>query len=240
MSKAIIVPDLSFTSHKGRRAGKSNGYKELKARLKYFQYRDDRNGHIPQDEGLERWVDMGLGQNYREILSNCSQLASNRLLAWTWVISPAPDLMTLIPEEARQAVVRSLTEEIVEAYYLARGVEVPEYAYVLHDRWTNSDDGGEAQQQLHTHIVLPATVPTVEGSRETFDNRAKKGHIQLLQTISIEKFEAVLDQYAGPEWRRLRLGVETPELEIPEPIIRDDASGLSELDRWFGRAIDRE
>jgi hypothetical protein len=53
--KAIIVPDLAFTSHKGRRGGKSNGYKELKGQLKYFQYRNDRDGHIPQEAGLERW-----------------------------------------------------------------------------------------------------------------------------------------------------------------------------------------
>jgi hypothetical protein len=58
-SKAIIVPDLAFTTHKGRRGGKSSGYKELKAQLKYYQFRDDRNGHIPQEEGLERWVDNG-------------------------------------------------------------------------------------------------------------------------------------------------------------------------------------
>src|SRR6266852_9094172 len=174
--KAIIIPDLAFTSHKGRRGGKSNGYKELKARLKYFQYRDNRDGHIPQEEGLERWVDKGMGQNYREILTNCKQLASNRLLAWTWVVSPAPDLMALVPEAARQDLVVSLTEEIVEAYYAARGVEIPEYAYVLHDRWTKATEGTEPQQQLHTHVVLPATVPTVEGSRQNFDNRANKGH----------------------------------------------------------------
>ncbi len=237
MSKAIIVPDLSFTLHKGRRGGRSNGYKELKARLKYFQYRDDRNGHIPQEEGLERWVDRGLGQHYRDILGNCSHLASNRLLAWTWVVSPAPDLMALVPEEARQELVVSLTEEIIEAYYLARGVEIPEYSYVMHDRWTNAEDGSLPQQQLHTHVVLPATVPTVEGTRETFDNRANKGHIQLLQQISTEKFEAALDQYVGPAWRTLR-----PELEpeTPAPAVTDAMQGLSELDRWFATSLDRD
>ena len=52
--KAIIVPDLAYTSHKGRRGGSSNGYKEMSARLKYLQYRDDADGHIPQEQGLER------------------------------------------------------------------------------------------------------------------------------------------------------------------------------------------
>lgn len=236
-SKAIIVPDLAFTSHKGRRGGKSSGYKELKAQLKYFQFRDDRNGHIPQEEGLERWVDRGLGQNYREILNRCGELASNRLLAWTWVVSPAPDLMALVPEEVRKELVVSLTEEIVEAYYTARDVEIPEYSYVLHDRWTNGD---APQQQLHTHIVLPATVPTVEGTRSPFDNRANKGHLQLLQEISTEKFEAALDRYVGPEWRTLR-PEPTPDIEAgPEPLVLQDGTpGPSELDRWFGRNSDR-
>src|SRR5205085_3411140 len=99
---------------------------------------------------------------YREIVNNCNRLSSNRLLAWTWVVSPAPDLMALVPQESRQDLVVSLTEEIVETYYAARGVEIPEYAYVMHDRWTNAAEGTEPQQQLHTHVVLPATVPTVE------------------------------------------------------------------------------
>ncbi len=235
-SKAIIVPDLAFTSHKGRRGPNSNGYKELKAKLKYFQYRDNRDGHIPQEEGLERWQDRGLGQNYRDILNNCRSLASERLLAWTWVISPAPDLMALVPEAAREELVTSLTEEIVEAYYTARGVEVPEYSYVLHDRSTNpSEDDPGGLQQLHCHVILPTTVPTVEGARDTFDNRANKGHFDLLRAISTEKFEAALDHHVGPEWRTLRPEVE-PEPPVPEPIAPD--TELSELERWFSpRAI---
>jgi hypothetical protein len=239
-SKAIIVPDLAFTTHKGRRGGTSSGYKELKAQLKYYQFRDDRNGHIPQEEGLERWVDRGLGQHYREILKCCSDLASNRLLAWTWVVSPAPDLMSLVPEAQRQEVVTTLTEEIVEAYYAARDVETPEYAYVLHDRWTNPTDASPPQQQLHTHVILPATVPTVEGTRSAFDNRANKGHFQLLQAISAEKLEIALDEYVGPEWRTLRPEpVQEPE-PISEPSIQDDTPSLSELERWFGNRSDPE
>jgi hypothetical protein len=238
-AKAIIVPDLAFTLHKGRRGGKSTGYKELKARLKYFQYRDDRTGHIPQEDGHERWVDKGLGQNYHDILNNCTRLASSRMLAWSWVVSPAPDLMALVPEKDRQDLVLSLTEEIIETYYAARGVELPEYAYVLHDRWTTPDDGSEPQQHLHTHVVLPATVPTFEGTRETFDNRANKGHFELLQEISTEKFQAALDRYAGPQWRELRPEIEVPDRDQDIPSIQDEVPDLSELERWFGRTIDR-
>ncbi len=238
MSKAIIVPDLAYTSRKG--SGKSTGYRHLKARLKYLQYRDDRNGHIPQDEGRERWVDRGLGQHYRDILKNCDQLGSNSVLAWTWVISPAPDLMQLVPEAEREDLVKSLTERVVEAYYTARGADVPEYAYVMHDRLTNAqEDGVEGLQQLHTHVILPGTVPTVEGARESFYNRANKGHVQLLQTITREQFAMALDQSVGPAWRAYR-----PDLELPvalEPAGVEPEAGGSELDHWFGpreRSID--
>jgi hypothetical protein len=234
MRKAIVVPDLAFTSRQGQDSGKPTGYRRLKAKLKYLQYRNDRNGHIPQEDGLERWVDRGLGQHYRDILKSCDQLGSRSVLAWTWVISPAPDLMALVPEAERQALVKTLTEQVVEAYYLARGAEVPEYAYVLHDRLTRAqEDGVEGWQQLHTHVVLPGTVPTVEGTREPFYNRASKGHVQLLQAITTRQFEAALDRHVGPEWRRLR-----PEPGMAEPVLRPAVSeplpGASELDHWFG------
>jgi hypothetical protein len=228
MRKAIIVPDLAYTSRKGN--GKTGGHQQLKAKLKYLQFRDDRDGHIPQEQGLERWENRGLGRNYREILKNCDQLSTRNVMAWTWVISPDPILMSLVPEPEREALVKHLTEEIVEAYYTSRGAEVPQYSYVMHDRLTNeSSDRTDRLQQLHTHVVLPATVPTLEGVREPFYNRASQGHLQLLRDLSTEKFAAALDHHIGPEWRTL--GAE-PEVEQAGPILGDP--DLSELDRWFG------
>lgn len=242
-AKALIVPDLAFTPHKTK-AGDS-GYSKLKAKLKYFQFRNDRDGHIPQEEGRERWVDKGLGQNYRDILNTCNDLSSHRLLAWTWVVSPAPDLMALVPEAQREELVKNLTEEIVEAYYSERGVDIPEYSYVIHDRLTKpGEDGSPGLQQLHTHVVLPATVPTVDGSREAFDNRANKGHFNTLREISTIKFEAALEHYVGPEWRTLRPDLEPTQPPIEQeftqatalPPIHPDA--ISELDQWFGPRLE--
>ncbi len=226
MSKAIIVPDLAFASRKGR------GYRALKGKLKYFQFRDDRDGHIPQEQGLERWHDRGLGLHYREILNQCNRLSTSSVLAWTWVISPDPTLMALVPEAERKALVTNLTEEIVEAYYTARGADVPEYSYVLHDRMTN--DQSTPISQLHTHVVLPGTVPTVEGAREPFYNRANKGHLDLLRTISAQKLEAALDYHVGPTWRALRSDLDTPAAEPVDPVPDDIAPDQSELNRWFG------
>src|SRR5260221_10754397 len=79
----------------------------------------------------ERWRDMGLGGNYGEILKACTDLQSKDVLAWTWVVSPAPDLMALVREDQRRDLVRALTETIVTEYYEARGLDLPRYSYVL-------------------------------------------------------------------------------------------------------------
>lgn len=245
MSKAIIVPDLAYTSRVGRRGGGSTGMKELVAKMKYLQYRNDADGHIPQRKGLERWVDRGMGGNYREIAHSCDRLGSDKVLAWTWVVSPAPDLMAVIPERERESVLRTLTEQIVEGYYEARGADVPEYSYVLHDRLTTPDETtGERLHQLHTHIILPGTVSTLDGSRLPFYNRSSKGDVTLLKTISDERLAHTLDSIVGPVWRELR--PEAPKVAASLEIATDDGSplapaeGLSELDRWFPRGPDLE
>lgn len=245
MSKAIIVPDLAYTSRVGRRGGRSSGYKELLARTKYLQYRDDADGHIPQHKGLERWVDCGMGRNYREITQSADRLGSNKVLAWTWVVSPAPDLMALIPSGEREGLVKAITEAIVERYYEARGMDTPEFSYVVHDRLTKPDQmAGEPVHQLHTHIILPGTVPLPDGSRIPFYNRSANGHIALLKRISDETFASALDGIVGPGWRDLR--PEAPkvapalDIALDEPASLATAEGLSELDRWFPRKPDWE
>lgn len=222
--KPLVVCKLAFTTRKGRRGGNSTGSKEFKRLLKYFQYRDDRHGHIPQEAGKERWTDCGLGNNYRSILRSCEHLGSARLLAWAWVVSPAPDLMALVPEDQKESLVQELTEAVVEQYYTARDSDVPEFSYVLHDRST-----GAGQQQLHTHIILPATVPEITGGRTAFDNRANKGHLALLQEIADQHLSHSLDRAIGPDWRQLR----PTEWEMPSADRSDD------LEAWFPREVER-
>ncbi|MEZ4672244.1 MAG: hypothetical protein R3E39_30425 [Anaerolineae bacterium] len=166
--KAIIVTDFAYKGPK--RKGRGTGHQGLRSTLKYLQYRDNRNQHIQQGEEDERWVDHGLGQHYRAIFENCDKLQSKHVLAWTWVISPAPDLMALVPEDQRPELVLDLTERIVEEYYTSRGFEVPEYSYVLHDRMTQPEDSSEPLQQLHTHVVLPGTAPLAGTDRQAVYN----------------------------------------------------------------------
>ena len=234
MSKATIVIDLAYSSWKGQRG--AHGYGELKARLKYFQYRRDQDGHIPQEYGAERWTDRGLGQSWGEILSHCRQLSSKKVLAWSLVISPAPDLMTLVPEAQRRDLVKSITEEIVESYCNERDVEVPEYAYALHERRTNDRN---KLQQLHTHVILPGTVPVVEGGREPLYIRNHKGHLEQLQQVTNTTFEAALDKSVGLGWRKLR-GIELPILNDPQHEISTVPAKVSEPGRSQPRLPSRE
>lgn len=223
MSKAIIVVDFAYKGPK--RKGRGTGHKGLRSTLKYLQYRDNRTDHLAQTEEDERWRDLGMGKHYREIFEHCDHLQSQHVLAWTWVVSPAPDLMALIPEDQRPQVVCDLTERIVEDYYTERGFDLPEYSYVLHDRLTESkEDGDEPMQQLHTHVVLPGTAPSIAERLPVYNNK-ERGHDALFRDIATRHFEAALDDIVGPKWRLHR------EREQEAEITPD----LNDLDTWFPR-----
>lgn len=159
-----------------------------------------------------------MGLHWRDILKHSDALQSQHVLAWTWVVSPAPDLMALVPEDQRRELVCDLTERVVEDYYLERGFAIPEYSYILHDRQT--DD--EGKQQLHTHVVLPGTAPSVAERLPVYNNK-ERGHDVLFRDIATRHFEAALDDIVGPEWRNHR----EQEAEIT-PLSND-------LDEWFPR-----
>ena len=218
MTKATIVADLKYKSPKRERRG--SGSKGLRNALKYFQFREDHSTKASAERLRDRWQDRGLGAHYREIQTNCVRFKSPHVLAWTWVISPAPDLMALVPEDQRRALVMDVTERIVEAYYDARGFQIPLYSYVLHDRRTK-----EGEQQLHTHVILPGLAPTVAGWEPMYINK-RQGHDELFNDVAREEFEQALDRTVGPEWRRLR-----EEPEITDDILQD----IDDLDLWFPR-----
>ena len=220
--KAIIVTDFAYKGPKRR--GRGTGHQGLRATLKYLQYRDNRDRHVEQEDETERWVDHGLGNHYRAIFERCDDLQSKHVLAWMWVISPAPDLMALIPDDQRRDLVCDLTERIVEDYYTSRGFDVSEYSYVLHDRLTDPDDGEEPLQHLHTHVVLPGTAPLPGVDRQAVYNNKERGHDALFREIASRHFSAALDEIVGSEWRQLR---EEPEIEPDQPASDD-------WDAWFG------
>lgn len=220
MSKAIVVVDFAYKGP--QRRGRGTGHVGLHSTLKYLQYRDNRHDHLGQGEQPERWHDFGMGNHYREIFQSCDELQSKHVLAWTWVVSPAPDLMALVPEAKRPKLVCDLTERVVEDYYLERGFDIPEFSYVLHDRLIEPDDNNEdPMQHLHTHVVLPGTVPSMAERMPVYNN-TERGHDALFREVATRHFSEMLNDIVGPDWRKHR--------DDPEPE-RD----LNDLDAWFGR-----
>lgn len=214
MSKAIVVVDFAYKGPQRKDYG--TGRKGLSSMLKYLQYRDKVQNQLAKNRDYERWQDCGMGQNWREILKNSETYQSKHVLAWTWVVSPAPDLMALIPEARRRDVVCDLTERIVEEYYLERGFTLPEYSYVLHDRLT--DDAG--MQQLHTHVVLPGTTPSIAERLPVYNNKSE-GHDRLFRDLATQHFSEILDELVGPHWQQER---ERQELKNLDP---------NDLEAWF-------
>jgi hypothetical protein len=215
MSKAIIVVDFAYKGPK--RSGRGTGRQGLKATLKYLQYRDKKNNHLAQNRAYERWQDRGMGLSYGEIFRNCDALHSKHVLAWTWVISPAPDLLELVPPDQRRDLLCELTERVVEDYYTDRGFDLPEYSYLMHSAKTKPKDGEPPQEHLHTHIILPGTAPA-SADRLPVYNNATKGHDRLFREIASQYFADLLDA-RGVDWRPLR----------QEPQIEQDQIDLDDL-----------
>jgi hypothetical protein len=210
--KPAIIASLGYKGP--QRRGRGTGHQGLKATLKYLQFRDRNNNQLAQSHEYERWQDHGLGVHHREIYNDCNTLQSKHVLAWTWVISPAPDLMALVPEDQRRQLLYDLTERVVEDYYTERGFDVPEYSYVMHTAKTKPTGDEPAQEHLHTHVVLPGTAPSAADRLPVYNN-ATKGHDRLFREIASRDFAEALDQHIGIEWRRLR--------EEPQPA-KDDLS----------------
>ena len=74
-----------YTDWKFIRAG---SYGKAKGLLKYLTYREDRDNHVRRPGGPDRWVDCGLGRNWREIIDNVSELQSQQVLMRSLIIRP--------------------------------------------------------------------------------------------------------------------------------------------------------
>ncbi|MHB8628398.1 MAG: hypothetical protein ACYDBJ_15215 [Aggregatilineales bacterium] len=236
--KLSVVANVRYQTPKGNGAGK------LKGLLRYIQYRDDCDGHIPQEQGLERWTDHGLGHNVQTIAANCDTAKSNYVQAFTFVINPNPDLIAFIPEDRRVNFVKELTEATMDSFLAERGIEGLEYSYALHRRET-TDAKEPGRDNPHTHVILPGTYFSWQDGKRLplYMNRNKReNHIQLLHQIAQQEIDRLLQREIGRDWEQrydlaalereaLRLLAEVPELELPtlEPEIQPEAGspGLS-------------
>lgn len=205
-------------------------FRGVKSHLKYLQFRDDKDKPAQVIQGLERWEDRGLGHTYGQIANNLDQQKSEDVLAWTYLISPNPQLMALIPDDrTKRTLLINLTDEVVEQYYELRGYPVCPYSFVVHNKDTQA-----GMLQLHTHVVLPGTVETV-GGREGVVNFASQGHLTQFNQLVERTFETHLDTCIGRGWRQEIEGI-SPHL--PDQVMDEEANYTPsddelDFDRWF-------
>ena len=219
MTKPTIIPNWKYQKPS------KGGYRGLKKLLKYVSHRESPD-HRPVEID-ERWTDCGLGKGWREVYENAGRLAGPYVLAHHMVIAPAPDLMALVPEDLRQDLVREVTERTIEAWHEARGLNQPEYSYVLHDRDTDDEYG---MQMLHTHVFIAGTIENSFGERES--HRVQREHVVAdakalqrennLHRIARNEFEQLLDRTIGHEWRMLRdIELEQAAPDLDSSVERD-------------------
>jgi hypothetical protein len=233
MKKHALVCNLMY------KLDNALGRGDLVRLLKYVQYRDDRDQHIPQMDGIERWHDRGLGDNYRTISKRCSHLAEDQancdhVLARMLVVSPHPDLVAALPQRLRKTALRDVTETMIERYFEANDLPTPEYSFVIHNPQTET-----GQQRLHSHVFFPATVPDLEGRR-----------MYALRRPQMPLFHEVRDRAITEVWTRLLGRERVAELDrallteaekskqSEQPVkaehAQETAREMDELDRWFG------
>jgi hypothetical protein len=192
------------------------GYRGLKATLKYVTFREDAH-HVIPDNGRERWFDGGLGGSWREIYEHSQRLAGPYVLAHHFVISPDPNLMALVPEDQRRDLLAELTVQTLTDWHQARDLPVPEMSLVIHDRET-TDETAPGRQMLHSHAFCAGTVPTLTGresvmvkERDVVRNKGGLERDTNLNRIAEENWGELLDRNIGHEWRLTRDQAVEPE-----------------------------
>jgi hypothetical protein len=170
-----------------------------------LSYRDSRDGHIKQASGQERWVDHGLGHTVGEIAEMCDRYQSEHVLAFTLVLNPNPELLSMVPDKQRGRFVRELTENTLDQFFEARGLETGlEFSYVTHRR-LSEDPQAPGLPDPHTHVILPGTYfDEGEGRRVPlfFSRNKNVDHIELLHQITEKNMVDGMERYVGPDWER--------------------------------------
>ena len=226
---------------------------KLTGLLKYFQHRDDKAGHthIPQvgEDGkpIERWVDQGLGQHYRDILANSQALATSGMKqdvgARLMVVAPEINLMHAIDEDRRVAVLEELTETTLEGWFEKMNLPTAEFSYVAHESEPSearpdgrTKDEGEEKSYLHTHVVLAATVPGLESERQNY--RVYERHISQLHEAGREALERIWTRELGQE-KFSELQAELSERDARQREL-DQQHQRQEAERFFGITPERQ
>ena len=136
----------------------SSHFPNVRDLLKYIQYRDDRDDHIPGGGGPDRWVDGGLGDSYPLILARLDALspANPHAYCHSVVISPDPEAMAQVEGDPQARFVEAVKatidewEEWRQAHDDRPQAGPIEYSFVVHRPERNYGE------QMHAHLILAA------------------------------------------------------------------------------------
>jgi hypothetical protein len=152
----------NFKYARYRRGGPVIG--DVRGWLKYVQFRDDRNDHIPHDGGPGRWVDGGLGVCYQHILTRLDELSRGNRYVYCHHVVVSPDPQAMAAWRERQDIEGDPKDRFVEAVrdilqewdewrweHDSRPQAGPiEYSFVVHRPVRAYGE------QMHAHVVLGA------------------------------------------------------------------------------------
>ena len=189
-------------------------FPDVRGLLKYVQYRDDRDDHIPGGGGPDRWVDGGLGDSYPKILARLDELSAGNPHAYCFavVISPDPEAIAEIEGDPQARFVEAIRASMAEWQTWRDEHDKPlagpiEYSFVVHRPERNYGE------QMHAHLILPAATENAMNGDLTplYNNRAQ---IDALKEIVYRQLDRAYDldlEREKPEIRpEIRLD---PELE---------------------------
>jgi hypothetical protein len=196
-------------------------FPDVRGLLKYLQYRDNRDDHIPSGGGPDRWVDGGLGDSYPRIVARLDELSAGNPHAYCFavVISPDPEAIAQVDGDPQARFVEAVRASMAEWQTWREEHDKPlagpiEYSFVVHRPERNYGE------QMHAHLILPAATENSMNGDLTplYNNRTQ---IDALKEIVYRQLDRVYDLDREQERPEIKLeGELAPELgfadrEIP-------------------------
>jgi len=198
----------------------SGSFSDMRGLLKYLQYRDDHDGHIPGAGGPDRWVDGGLGTNYQAILARLDRLspANPNAYCFAVVVSPDPEALAQVEGDPHARFVEAVRTTLAEweAWRLEHDKRPQagplEYSLVVH---RPERDYGE---QMHAHVILAAATENAMTGERTplYNNRPE---LDAFKAITYRELDRVYgldrERQPAPDLEPEALDQPLPGRDIP-------------------------
>ena len=192
-------------------------FPDVRGLLKYVQYRDDRDDHIPGGGGPDRWVDGGLGDSYPKILARLDELSAGNPHAYCFavVISPDPEALAQVEGDPHARFVEAIKASMSEWEAWREEHDKPlagpiEYSFVVHRPERHYGE------QMHAHLILPtATENAMNGDlTPLYNNRA---HVDAFKEIVYRQLDRVYELDREQEKPEIKLEMKLePKIDLPD------------------------